>query len=121
MGSKYQKNINPVNDIFLDMMMSGYDFSSKKSHQELYSMMLYVLEGSLYNESDMRFLEFDIKTQHNGSLVKIVPDNIICALWFSGIIVENTSKVVEENKFVFDNKSFSFNKKRKVLKVAKIK
>ncbi len=71
-------------------------------------------------EREMRYFSYDVKQDKTGHLTVILPDNILCALWFIGIFPKNTEKVLQQNRFentefiyTFDKSSHKLKKKKR--------
>ena len=63
-----------------------------------------------------KYYDMEIKFDNDGNNVKIVCNNIICALFFSNIFPpDNLDKIMLLNKFEFNKKLYTFNKKTKKL------
>jgi len=78
------------------------------------------LSTKLMNRNDLTHFSYDLRYDKTGEKITILPDNILCALWFIGEFPMNTKKVLERNifentKFIytFDTKSCKLKKKKK--------
>lgn len=119
MGRKYEKNKNPINDLFLDLLFNNFDFKKKEAASELYGLMVYAIEDSLFDPDDIQYLDFLVGVEE-GNYITVVANNIITALWFCGIIPMNSDEVMQNNSFTFSGYKYTFNKKQKKLKIKKI-
>jgi len=78
------------------------------------------LSTKLMNRNDLTHFSYDLRYDKTGEKITILPDNILCALWFIGEFPMNTKKVLERNifentKFIytFDTKSCKLKKRKK--------
>jgi len=63
----------------------------------------------------------NISYTDHGNSVKIICNSIICALFFSNIFPpDNLDKIMLLNKFEFNKKLYTFNKKTKKLVITNI-
>ena len=114
MARLYTWDINPIQDILLNMLLSNIDISDDESKEEIHNIFIETIKPYLKNEGDLIYLDFKIKKYREH--YKFISNNFCTSLWASGILPENPSMVMNDNKFSFDNKVYSFNKKTKVLK-----
>jgi hypothetical protein len=78
------------------------------------------LSGKLHNvDRDIEHFSYDLKQDKTGHYTQILPDNILCALWFIGIFPKDTQKVLEQNRFENLNFIYTFDKKSRKLKKKK--
>ena len=120
MANKYEWDKNPISDFFLQNLINDIDISKKKNFDDIRENLSSFIEYFLEEENDIVYLDFSIKKDKFGGF-NIVANNIVTALWFSGIIPRDTNDVLNKNKFEFDNKKYTFNKKTKVLTTKTIK
>ena len=120
MASKYKWNENPINDFFLQNIMNDVDISKKKNYDNIHDGLTAFLEYFLEEENDIVYLDFSIKRDKFGSF-NVVANNIVTALWFTGVIPRDTNDVLKKNKFVFDDVEYTFNKRSKLLKIKNLK
>ena len=82
----------------------------------------YIFLQSVLNDVDreIKYFSYDLKYDKTGFKVTILPDNILCALWFIGVFPNNTEKVLQSNRFentefiyTFDKKSCKLKKRKK--------
>lgn len=95
--------INKVNENCIDIIIDVYN--------------------QLYNkEIDVnKYYNMTINYKDYGDDIKVVCDNIISSLWFIGIFPpDNLDKIILLNKFEFNKKLYTFNKKSKKLIVTNI-
>ena len=119
MANEYIWGLNPFQDALIDIIFKGGDIGSKKNIDTIYDVFKYILQFHIKDRNDMLYLDFDI--EGDGDYYKVVGNNMIAALWLSGIIPENPISVLKTNEYYFDDKKFIFNSKTKVLKYEHLK
>lgn len=115
MAEVYRFNLNPFSDYLISAIIIGYDISDDESVNEIYSTFGEMISNYLSNKSDIRYLDFDI--QNKDDYFRVMPENILTALWFVGIFPHDSKKVIEENTFTIDDEKYTYNKRLKRLKV----
>jgi len=118
MGKKYERGKLGFQDYFVNLLMNDFDISNKEIKEEIYSIFKESLLYTLYDENHINYLDFDIKKKDIE--YTIIPNNIITALWLTGIIPTDNDKVMNDNYFHYKNIKYIFNKKEKKLKKKKI-
>lgn len=73
------------------------------------------------SKQDIYYFSYDLKYDKIGDMITILPENIICALWFIGIFPKNVRKILEENRFENQNFIYTFDKKNCKLRKRKRK
>jgi hypothetical protein len=96
-------------------MMSDYNFNDKNNKKDIEKALSDFIKEIVANETDVRFLDYQIKI--NDGYINIVANNIISALWFSGLNPPNPESVFESNTFVHGDKKFRFDKRKKILQI----
>ena len=114
MGSKYEWGHNPVRDTLLQLIEIGVDISDKQFKRELNQIFTYILENHLKSPEDLIYLDFKIKKTDMHYI--LIGNNIVSALWFLGIIPHNPTSVFDKNECHIGNITYSFDKKKKILK-----
>lgn len=114
MATEYEWGKNIIQDTLVKMMYDGIDVSDIKFRQDLYFIFGSIIEDKLKNHEDLTYMDFTIKQK--GILTKVIGNNIVSALWLSGIIPDNPTAVHEENRCYVGNRKYTFNKKNKTLK-----
>lgn len=79
----------------------------------------FIFLSAIIKEEDMEYFSYDLKYDKSGDMVTILPDNILCALWFIGIFPKNTKTVLKENRFENQNIIYTFDTKSHKLKKKK--
>jgi hypothetical protein len=113
MGSYYEWGRNPVRDSLLQMIEIGVDISDKQYKKELNQIFVYILENHLKNHEDLVYLDFKIKKIDK--YYKLIGNNIVSALWLSGILPRNPTLVFDKNECCVGNITYTFDKKKKIL------
>ncbi len=113
MGSSYMWGQNPVQDTLLQMIGIGVDISDKQFKEELHQIFVYLLEIHLKNKEDLVYFDFKIKKTEE--YYKIIGNNIVSALWLSGILPKNPTAVMENNECHVGDKTYTFDKRKKIL------
>ena len=113
MGNKYMWGHNLVRDSLLQMIEIGVDISEKQYKREINQIFAYILENQLENQEDLVYLDFKIKKA--GMHYKLIGNNIVSALWLSGIMPNNPTAVFDKNECHVGKITYTFNKKKKSL------
>jgi len=74
------------------------------------------LSRKKYGNKDLQYFSYDLKHDKGGYMTTVVPDNIICALWFIGVFPKDTFQVFKENRFENTKFIYTFDKKSCKLK-----
>jgi len=118
MGKKYEYGINPISDIFVSVILDGFDFTAKDSQKKIHDTMVYVIQGSLSKPEFIQYMDFEIQTWKD-VYVKIIPKNILTALWFCAIIPKDSSTTLLNNYFEYKDDEYVFDKRKKKLIITK--
>lgn len=110
---------NPIRDYFMNLMMSGADLADESMVEDVFYSIAHILQHMGVEEEDLDYLDFKIK-RIKGNNYKIVPNNIVCALWLSFKFPFNIYHAYDTNKVKFDNIEYRFNKKTKKLSWQKV-
>jgi hypothetical protein len=113
MGSKYEWGQNPIQDTLLQMIGIGVDVSDKQFKNELNRIFELILENLLMNPKDLVYLDFKIKK--TDMYFKVTGNNIVSALWLSGILPKNPQAVLDNNKCHSGGRTYTFDKRKKIL------
>lgn len=113
MGKTYKWKINPFQDYLFASLLFGTDISSRKAKMDIYASISTILVQLLLDTDDLMYLDFDITKKNNYFRVKC--NNIITALWLSGIFPKDSKYVMNTNEFVMDDVRYKFNKRTKKL------
>lgn len=112
MGNKYNAEENPIRDFLFQLMIMGYDISDDEIRDTIDETIVYMLESMGIGYGNIKYLDYDIK-KVRGEHIKVVPENFITALWFSGIVPLNCDSAYEKNQFTYNGKLYTFNRKTK--------
>jgi hypothetical protein len=113
MGSEYVWGKKPVQDTLLQMIAMGIDISDVQFKEELDHIFTLIIEIHLKNQEDLVYLDFKIKK--TDMHYKLIGNNIVSALWLSGIIPKNPTAIMDANECHVGNAIYTFDKKKKVL------
>ena len=113
MGSNYVWGINPFQDFMFQSIMYNIDVSDKNLKNDIHNTFINILQNYLKNNNDIVYLDF--KIINNNGYYKLIGNNMISALWFSGIIPNNVDSVLSTNKYHVDNIEYNYDKRRKIL------
>jgi len=109
MGSRYKEGKNLFRDFLLRSLDFGLDISDKKLKADISSSFTYILKNVLDNPEDTVYLDFEIINIDN--YFKIIGKNALCALWLSGILVDNSEIIMKNDTFVIGNRKYHYDKK----------
>jgi len=115
MANNYIWNMNPIQDVLFKSLQADANLSDKKFKKDLHEIFVYILGNYLNNENDIVYLDFDIKKSDEH--YKVIGNNILTALWFSGVIPDDSYNVNENNVCYTNDKIYTFNPKTKTLKI----
>lgn len=118
MTTQYQWDINPFQDVLMQLMDSGLDISSRKVKKEINGIFVNILENVLNDPEDVVHLDFEINNSDVGYY--LIGKNIVSSLWFSCVLPDDVQEVLKANLFVFDGKKYTYSKKTNKLKITKL-
>lgn len=119
MGSKYLFGENVFSDIFMYTILNRFDLNDQEVQDNLKNNIENILLEINIDPDDLKFLDYNINI--DDVYHKIIPNNIVTAMWLSGFIFNDIKKIYVENSFTYKDKIYSFNKKTKELTWKKIK
>jgi hypothetical protein len=119
MGNKYVWGIKEIQDMLMQVLMTDADISRKEMKASINEIISQYLQYYLKNDRDIVYLDFNIRK--NDTYYKVVGNNILTALWLSGLFPADTKVVLEKNEYVIDKIKFTYNTKTKILKSEIIK
>jgi len=114
MADQYKWGLNPFNDSLLEIMIRGGDIAANNNRDAIIDIFKYILQLYLINKKDIIYLDFEIKDKKG--YCSIIGNNIISALWLSGVIPANSLKVMESNEFSSHEYKYTFDNIKKNLK-----
>jgi len=118
MAEVYKKNINPIRDFFLSLMFMNVDFNDENLLNDINNTLSKILQSVGVYEEELVYLDFKIKVKKN--VIRIIPNNFICALWFIGALPEDPGLILEQNQAIVGDYMYKFNRKTKKLSKRKI-
>jgi hypothetical protein len=118
MANQYKWDINPFSDSLLEIMIRGGNIVHKDNKKIIFDIFKYILELYLKNEKDIIYLDFQIVNKVE--YYTVVGNNIISALWLSGIMPDDSLSVMEKNEFTTKDYRYTFDYKSKKLKYESI-
>jgi hypothetical protein len=113
MASRYKLGLNPIQDFLFTTINYGVDISSKKHRRDVVEAVKLILENILEDENVSLYLDFEIKKKDN--YFKVIANNAITALWFSGVMVENVEDTFKSDYFIIGDKRYHYDRKTKKL------
>jgi len=120
MGSRYEFGENILQDFLFQLQINDNDITHKDFQEGIMENSMFLLEGIGVHYEDLQYLDFGLKKEGVGS-VRVMPCNIVTALWFSGIFPENCEVAFLNNSAVIGGLKYKFNKKTKRLSWVKVK
>jgi len=108
-----------INKLFLSKQKWNETFYDELT-KDCVNIIISVYDAMGVNIDVYKFYNIYFKFDDYGDLVKLVCDNIICALWFIGIFPQDPNMILLTNKLEFNNKIYSFNYKTKKLNIKNI-
>ena len=109
MANLYLWGINPFQDILLESIMQSIDISNKDIKNDIDIKFMSILKYVVKNENDIVYLNFDVI--NNNEYFKVRGNNIISALWLSGIIPDNIETIMTNNRFKIKNREYHYSEK----------
>jgi hypothetical protein len=106
--------MNPIRDVLLNMLLSNANISDDNIKEEIHNIFIEIFKPYLKNEGDLIYLDFKIKKSKE--YYKFIANNLPTSLWSIGILMENPSMVMKDNKYKYGDKIYTFNNKTKTLK-----
>jgi len=104
----YRNNENFFRDYLIFPLLKDVDIADKNFRGEIYQTFYYFLENVLLDQTDIQYLDFEIKKSKDNIIYKLIAKNLITALWFISIFPEDPTDIIEANIFILDNKRYIF-------------
>lgn len=120
MGSNYEFGINILRDFLLQLQLHDNDITHPDFGEGILENVMYLLQGMGVPYEDLQYLDYGLKKE-GAEKVRIMPHNIVTALWFSGIYPESCENAFLNNSTVIQGLRYKFNKKTKRLSWVKVK
>lgn len=114
MNEVYEWGYNPIRDFLFQLILNGLDISEDENFNGVVDNVIYMLKHMGIGEDCIAHLDFEIKKKKNGYF-KVIPYNMLTAMWFSGFFIKNCGLVIENNSITLDGIRYKFNKKTKKL------
>jgi hypothetical protein len=114
MGNRYEWGNNPIRDFFFQLLLLGHDITSKEFEKGIEDNIQYIIYQLGVRKEDLPYLEFNIRKSKE-RYFKVVPDNIVTAMWFAGFFPDDPDLFYTNNSGTFGGKRFKFNKRTKKL------
>lgn len=114
MGKIYKWGKNPFNDYLFLSMLNNTDISSSEFQGKILSDFIIILRNFI-GDNNLSYFDFHIKG--NGNSFKLVANNIVTALWLSGVYPKDSDTVFHSNTCIYNQMEFKFNKRTKKLSV----
>lgn len=108
MAEKYVMGKNPIRDYLFNLMTMGADISDENMGDSVYNSIIYILEHTGVPEQDLKYLDFSIVRERD-EYYKVIPENIVTALWFSFKFPINCDITYNNNKTNINGIEYTFN------------
>lgn len=115
MAIEYEWGKNMMKDFFFHLMLTDNNILNKDIKNEIENQLIVLLTNVVKDEKDLVHLDFEIERGVDENDVKIVGNNIITTLWFSGLIPNDVDLTSRQNKIKIKDKIYHFDKKKKKL------
>jgi hypothetical protein len=97
-------------------MVLGYDITHYETINTIDETIVYLLENMGVNHEHINYLDYDIEPVDNDiDNIKVIANNIITALWFSGIMPLDCDLIYKNNQMQYNGKLYKFDKQTKKL------
>jgi hypothetical protein len=113
MARTYNWGVNVFQDFLFTSMIHGADIAKKELQEDIYASFTNILDYINGNRLDSQHLDFEIR-EKNGYF-KVVGNNLISALWLSGVFPQNPAKVIADNEYVTDDIKYGYKAKKRKL------
>ena len=120
MGDNYPFGENVLRDFLFQLQLLGNDISADEFQEGIEDNTKYILSGMGVHHIDLQYLDFKFKKYGEGH-IRVMPNNIVSALWFIGVFPENCETAFLTNSVIHGGLRYKFNRKTKRLSWEKIK
>ena len=120
MAKIYEWGNNPIRDFLLQIMLFEKNITDTNIKDGINGNISFLLKRMNVNEYNMQYLDYTLKETKKG-YVRVVPNNIVCAMWFIGALPPNCDNIIKKNSVYFNGKKYKFNKRTKRLTWIKAK
>jgi len=114
-----ENNDNPIKELLDQLLLNDYSFNSTDELRETIEHIL--VNYDYVNQSDIHYLDFDVEFVDGADFIRIIPHNLITALWFSGVFPKSTNTVLNKNHYKEHGTYYSFNEDEKELIINKLR
>ena len=120
MGDNYVFGQNIIRDFLFQLQMNGNDLAHPDFKEGIEENTKYILAGMGVRHEDLHYLDYKFKKEGVGN-IRVLPNNIVSAMWFCGIFPENCETAFLSNTAIYNGMKYKFNRKTKRLSWEKIK
>lgn len=113
MAKYYKFNENILQDALFENLLNNIDISTKNFQENLKKDIESFLKKILKDETFIKNLDFNIVNDDN--YYRVIANNLITALWFSGIFPLNIGEIIIKKIFIHEDKIYEFDKKNNIL------
>jgi len=118
MGQIYKRNINPIRDFLIHLLLINVDFNDEKIQRDIKETIKNILISVGVYDDELEYLDYKFKIKKN--YIKLQPNNFVCALWFIGALPDDPTLILDENRAVVGDYVYKFNRRTKMLSKRKI-
>lgn len=118
MASSYVFGDNHLRDMMISEIMIDEYEKPVDLHSSIIEKCVAMIRG-IYKSVDVpefeKYIDFEFDVDKEQKSIKLIPFNIVSALWFSGVFPLDCRKVYLDNYFVKNNIYYIFDPKKKKL------
>lgn len=96
---------NPIMNYFIDLIINDVDISNLSDNNIIQEIKIILLSLGV-KEDELTYLNFSVGV--NNVKYKIIPHNIITALWFSGLNPQDKETTHKYNQFKYNGKIYTY-------------
>lgn len=116
MAEQFEPHEYPLQYIVLEYAkIHDEDIKKPQILAQLYNEIVTYLSYVLYEPTDIKYLDYDLKFNKFGDEITIKANNILTALWFVNVFPENTKDVHDSGKYRTHKGTYFLNKRTKKL------
>lgn len=97
---------NPIKNYFIELIVDGIEIMELHENNIIQELKIILLSLGV-KENELEYLSFNINM--DGVKYKIIPHNIITALWFIGLNPINKDLTHKNNSYEYNNVLYKFN------------
>ena len=119
MGKLFNSDEYPLADIILNtQFMSGHNFKDDYKLLDLiYNECVYVVIENISDKREIEYFDYTLKFDKFGDKIKIIPNNMLTALWFINIFPKNGKDVLIKKTYTTISGTYKFDGRSKTLKL----